>query len=221
MIRTYQQILAVFFCVIVYATPIYSFNHHFLSDEFIQQIYNKHGDYPARRFKAWRKVIESSKSLNEMNKIAKVNDFFNQLRYMSDISYKGEPDYWMTPVEFLIAGGGDCEDFSIAKYFTLLALGIPAEKLRITYVKALNLNQAHMVLAYYPKPHAEPFVLDNLTANVLRASKRKDLKPVYSFNGNGLWLAKQRGEVQRVGSSKNLSKWQKVIKRMRKEGEKQ
>jgi len=221
MMRTHQQILSVIFYVIVFSSPLYSFNYHFLSDEFIQKIQKKHGDYPARRFKAWRKVVRNSMALSDLEKISKVNDFFNQLNYMSDISYKGEPDYWMTPVEFLVAGGGDCEDFSIAKYFTLLALGIPAKKLRITYVKALNLNQAHMVLAYYPKPNAEPFVLDNLTAKVLRASKRKDLKPIYSFNGDGLWLAKQRGEVQRVGSSDKLSKWQKVIKRMRKEGEKQ
>lgn len=32
---------------------------------------------------------------------------------------------WKTPKEFLIDGEGVCEDFAIAKYFTLLELGIP------------------------------------------------------------------------------------------------
>ncbi len=31
----------------------------------------------------------------------------------------------------LVKGAGDCEDYSIAKYFTLRRLGIPSEKLRV------------------------------------------------------------------------------------------
>jgi len=62
----------------------------------------------------------------------------------------------------LASNGADCEDFSIAKYFALKELGVPIQRLRITYVKAVRLNQAHMVLAYYPEPDAVPLILDNL-----------------------------------------------------------
>lgn len=183
-------------------------------------IYEKqHGEMAKRRLIAWQKLIKKNKHATISKKLSIVNDFFNQLRYRSDISFVGKTDYWMTPVEFLIKAGGDCEDFSIAKYFTLLALDIPINKLRITYVKSLTLNQAHMVLAYYENNNAEPLILDNLMSKIKKASQRKDLKPVYSFNGKSLWLNKLRGQSSRIGSSDNLSKWQSMLKRMKNVGE--
>ncbi len=53
------------------------------------------------------------------------------------------------PLEFLGSNAGDCEDFTIAKYFSLLELGVSDKKLRLVYVKTIELNQFHMVLAYY------------------------------------------------------------------------
>ena len=71
-------------------------------------------------------------------------------------------------------------------------MGIPAKNMRLTYVKALRLNQAHMVLTYFISPENDPLVLDNLDKKISPAAIRDDLQPVYSFNGDGLWLAKKR-----------------------------
>lgn len=71
-----------------------------------------------------------------------------------------------------------------------------------------------MVLTYYEKPDQVPLVLDNLIPEILPASKRKDLVPVYSFNGSGLWLAKSRGKGEKVGSSGRLKRWQDLLRRM-------
>ena len=71
-------------------------------------------------------------------------------------------------------------------------MGLDTAKLRIHYVKATTLNQAHMVLAYYSTPNAEPPILDNLNKLIKPASQRPDLRPVYSFNADNLWLAKTR-----------------------------
>jgi predicted transglutaminase-like cysteine proteinase len=121
----------------------------------------------------------------------------------------------------LASNGGDCEDFSIAKYFSLVALGVSIDKLRITYVKARDYNpvsQAHMVLTYYATPGVMPLVLDNLIPEIKPASQRPDLTPVYSFNGDGLWLAKARGDGKAVkGGSGNISLWRGLIARMGKE----
>lgn len=137
----------------------------------------------------WEALIKSSAALPEPDKLNEVNRFFNRkVRFVDDIQLWRENDYWATPVEMLVKGAGDCEDYSIAKYFTLRRLGIPSEKLRITYVKALNYNQAHMVLTYYASPSAEPLVLDNLINDIRPASQRKDLLPVYAFNAEGLYL---------------------------------
>lgn len=115
--------------------------------------------------------------------------FFNdRLLFRDDRVIWNQGDYWASPIEALRKGAADCEDYAIAKYLTLRQLGVASEKLRITYVKALRLNQAHMVLTYYPTPTAIPLVLDNLTGKIQPATQRTDLLPVYSFNGEGLWL---------------------------------
>ncbi len=119
-------------------------------------------------------------------------------------------------MEFLASGAGDCEDFSIAKYFTLRELGVPDEKLRITYVKAVELDQAHMVLSYFANPGEEPLILDNLISEIRPASSRKDLVSVYNFNGDGLWLSRQRGEGVRVGESNKIKTWTELRRRLQK-----
>ncbi len=120
-------------------------------------------------------------------------------------------------MQALQRGAADCEDYAIAKYFSLRQLGVPSHKLRITYVKALRLNQAHMVLTYYPSPGAEPLVLDNLIDAIRPAGQRNDLKPVYAFNAEGLWVPGPQGGKQ-VGDSKRLSRWQDLLKKMQAEG---
>jgi predicted transglutaminase-like cysteine proteinase len=159
-------------------------------------------------------MIKSSSDLDDMQKLAVTNEFFNRLTFVSDIDHWGKEDYWATPVQMLASNGGDCEDFSIAKYFTLRQMGIPAERMRLTYVKALELNQAHMVLTYYSTPDADPLVLDNLVTDIRTSSSRTDLLPVYSFNGSGLWLVKARGMDQHVGDPNRLSRWKEVIARI-------
>nr|WP_241492064.1 transglutaminase-like cysteine peptidase [Pseudomonas sp. TTU2014-080ASC] len=168
------------------------------------------------RILAWEEQIKANLTSSEREKLNDINRFFNrQVRFSDDINVWRQNDYWATPVEMLTKGAGDCEDYSIAKYFTLRRLGIPSEKLRITYVKALNYNQAHMVLTYYATPTSEPLVLDNLINDILPASQRKDLLPVYSFNAEGLYLP---GSNNKKSDTKKLSRWQDLLKKMRTEG---
>jgi len=71
-----------------------------------------------------------------------------------------------------------------------------------------------MVLAYYSTPEAEPLILDNLINDIKPASIRNDLVPVYSFNGEGLWLSKIRGqEGKRIGGADKLKNWQDLLTR--------
>ena len=172
----------------------------------VNAVRNVYGERAAQRVRTWRNEIHQLFSLPERKKLEQVNNFFNQLYFVDDIKLWGKNDYWATPLEFLGSNAGDCEDFTIAKYFSLLELGISDKKLRLVYVKALNINQFHMVLAYYAKPSSEPILLDNLNPSILRASKRRDLLPIYSFNGKNLWLMKSK-KGQLAGNSSRLSLW--------------
>jgi len=176
------------------------------------------------RLKSWKGMLQegSRPDSSELERLKLVNTFFNKnIRFGTDPEVWGQEDYWATPMETLGRGSGDCEDFAIAKYFSLLALGVPEPKLRFVYVRALlQQGQAlrvepHMVLAYYKSPGAEPLVLDNLASIIAIASQRSDLTPVYSFNQEGYFNG-----VLRTALSKGtrLSRWEDLLLRVTSEG---
>ena len=176
---------------------------------------SKYGSVARQKIEAWDSMIESAKNQSILNQLQMVNDFFNKIPYKTDMAHWGKKDYWATPIEFMGTNGGDCEDYAIAKYFSLIKLGVPDSKLRITYVSYSkansNYDQAHMVLSYYHKTGAEPVILDNINKTLQPASKRTDLKPVYSFNASGLWQSQTKGET-RAGDN-NLKSWKDLMSR--------
>lgn len=162
----------------------------------------------ARRIDDWRNMLERASGYQGMRQLEEVNHFFNKrVPFRDDDKHWGMVDYWATPFEALVTNGGDCEDYVIAKYYSLLKLGVDVSQLRITYVKAIRLNQAHMVLTYFPTPDAVPYVLDNLIPQIRSASDRPDLDPVYSFNGDGMWLDKMKGQGILLGNPNKLDLW--------------
>jgi predicted transglutaminase-like cysteine proteinase len=187
-----------------------------INRELLKQAEIKYGKDAATRLLEWEDMIRRDNTKTDREKIEKVNQFFNtRIRFVNDIDLWGVQDYWATPFETLCRKAGDCEDFAIAKFFTLKAIGMPEEKLNIMYVKALQYGIAHMVLAYYSSPGAEPLILDNLIDGISPASKRPDLLPVFGFNGGGLWTAKQRSQGKLAGSSSDrLKPWQELQKKM-------
>lgn len=160
---------------------------------------------------------QRQRSGSDLELLNAVNAFFNGVSYVTDLTQWGMDDYWASPAEMLASNGGDCEDYSIAKYFALKELGVPIERLRITYVKAVRLNQAHMVLAYYAEPNAVPLILDNLEGKVRPASERTDLVPVYSFNDEDLLLSRPGQPDARAGSPTQIRLWRGLLDKLEKE----
>lgn len=189
-----------------------------ISQKKLNKITKKYGEKAKKRAVILDKILHNAKNKDTLHKLKDVNDFWNKIKYRRDKSVWGKKDYWASPFEFLGRGAGDCEDYAIAKYYSLRELGIPEKKLRITYVKLLRrrtkYEEAHMVLTYYHKPGATPIVLDNVNKKLKLASKRKDLRPVYSFNASGLWQAKNKGKTSlRVGKN-NLRNWKSLMGRI-------
>ena len=194
-------------------------------DRLVTTMIARFGQGSAAIYRDWRKMQEGANSLETTEKLRRVNEFFNRrIRFGEDQEIWGQSEYWATPMETLGKGAGDCEDFTIAKYFSLLELSVPNERLRLIYVKARlggpnsKLVQAHMVLAYYPTPDAEPFVLDNLITEIRPASRRPDLIPIFSFNSQGIWQGAEAGSEPGSGGVGRLSRWQELLARARAEG---
>ena len=184
------------------------------SEKLFRKVATKYDKKAELRARSWQTLITNNKTKDLEEQLFEVNRFFNKIEFKDDIEHWGKNDYWATPLEFLGTNAGDCEDFTIAKYVTLIELGIPDEKLRLMYVTATRPRQAHMVLAYYETPNAVPLVLDNIIKRILPASQRRDLLPVYSFNGQGLWLAKAQGRGRKMQSGNNNKLWKDVNNRM-------
>ncbi|MEL4181328.1 transglutaminase-like cysteine peptidase [Roseateles sp. PN1] len=164
-------------------------------------------------------LIERATAMDEVARVSEVNGFVNKhIEFRDDIEVWGKIDYWASPLESLAKGQGDCEDYAIAKYFALLSAGMPVAKLRMVYVRASlgGRSIAHMVLAYYAQPSAEPLILDNLIADVRPASQRPDLQPVFSFNGEGLWQGV--GATSAGDPLQRLSLWRDLLAKARAEG---
>ena len=171
---------------------------------------------------AWSRMQSNALSEPKPAQLQEVNRFFNRnIRYTEDIQLWKKSDYWATPLETLGMRAGDCEDYAIAKYLTLLNLGVPVNQLRLIYVKAQiggpqsKIFQAHMVLGYYSSANAVPQIMDSLISDILPANKRPDLHPVFSFNSEGLWIGNQQTNADPTA---RLSRWRDLLTRVQAEG---
>jgi predicted transglutaminase-like cysteine proteinase len=176
-------------------------------------------------FNEWLLTMQNGAELPIESRLQKINNYINRkILYTDDIEAWGQSDYWATPLESLAKGKGDCEDYVIAKYFSLRNMNIPDNQLRLIYVKARiggansTIQQAHMVLAYYPAGEAEPLILDNLISDIRAASRRTDLTPIFSFNGQGVFAGAASNSNVGPGGTSRLSRWQDLLERARKEG---
>ncbi len=179
----------------------------YVDDELMQRIVGKYKIYAKKRFMYLQKTLDSVKNEDELSKLKAVNDYYNGVRYTSDMKLYKKSDYWATPWEFLGKDRGDCEDYVISKYFALVYLGIDSKKLFFTYVKSTKFKETHMVLTYFKTPRSEPLVLDNNNFKIFPASKRKDLIPIYNFNGESLYKAAKVGSGKKLKNNKSHKKW--------------
>jgi predicted transglutaminase-like cysteine proteinase len=190
-----------------------------------QQLIARFGPARVVLLKDWLQMVNSAKPLAEEAKLKHVNDFINRnIAFEDDISVWQQSDYWATPLETIGQGRGDCEDFAIIKYVSLRMAGVPDGKLRLVYARATlttptgTVRQAHMVLAYYAVPNAEPLVLDNLDTTIRPASRRPDLQPVFSFNNEGIFASVSGRDKAAAGGIGRLSRWEDTLRRILADG---
>ncbi len=134
----------------------------------------------------WDALLEKLQGQPEMKQLQAVNDFFNKnVPYVEDIVNWGVEDYWSTPYEFM-ARGGDCEDYAIAKYFSLKRLGIPESRMRLMIVQDFNLGgEMHAILEV--RVNGTPYILDNQAAQVISEAEIFHYQPLYAINQENWW----------------------------------
>mgnify|MGYP003143547727 CR=1 FL=1 len=140
----------------------------------------------SRGLRIWAETVNQLASIPAARRLAAVNSAINKVgRYRSDAAVYGVPDYWASPVEFF-TNGGDCEDFALAKYWTLKALGARSEDMRVVVVKIRSSSEGHALLQVGRSNGAH--LMDNRTNAVSRAAVDRRYAPIYAVSNAGSWL---------------------------------
>jgi predicted transglutaminase-like cysteine proteinase len=138
------------------------------------------------KVQSWRAAIERLQGGAGLELLTAVNSAVNKLiSYRDDMTAYGKVDHWATPMESL-AGYGDCEDYALVKYLSLIELGLPHDQMRIVILKDNARNIGHAVLAV--TLNERTYVLDNVIARPTLDSALTHYQPIYSFNQTRQWL---------------------------------
>ncbi len=168
-----------------------------------------------KRIENYENLKYKIKDFSVIRKLSHINSFYNKILPQNDKQKYGINDFWSTRKEFLIAGKGDCEDYAIAKYFSLIEVGIPKEKLYLAIVKVKGAPSDHMVLFYLKNKNTIPLVIDNLSFKVVPLTKRKKLEPVVIFNENDSYVLKNSFLSKKVKINwENNNKWAKLLEKV-------
>jgi len=146
-------------------------------------------DNSSMEIKAWEKDIALFKELSTTRqKIEAVNNYINaRVEYRPDIEVWGKTDYWASVDETLTKGYGDCDDYAIAKYFTLKEVGFSEDDMRIVVLKDHSINQIHAVLSV--NVNGAEYILDNQSPYLRTDHQLTYYEPIYSINETRWWRA--------------------------------
>ena len=133
----------------------------------------------------WKDLKKKTSGRSFLEQLDIVNRFWNLWPYRSDQEVYRKQDYWAAPYEFLIQSG-DCEDYCIAKYYTLKELGVPVDDMRIVVVRETIRNIGHAILVVYRGN--DIYILDNLSNDVRQAERVRNYLPQFSVNEKHRWI---------------------------------
>lgn len=136
----------------------------------------------------WKRFLSTIKNKDRVSQLRAVNAYMNRAPYIVDPINYGVPDYWATPRQFFIKDG-DCEDYAIAKYLSMRALGLTADAMRIVVLQDENLRLAHAILAV--RIGGDILILDNQIKQVVSHRRIRHYRPIYSVT-EGAWFLHRR-----------------------------
>lgn len=201
--------------MLLVTTIVFANSYPTFSNKELQKIQQNSGTIACNRIEDYLQTMKKFKHLPKRIQLTKVNTYLNQLLPQVDTLNQKCTDYWETPKEFLEIGYGDCEDYVIIKYFTLIKLGFAKNRLFFTTVREKHSGQYHMVLSYFEDFHKQPLVLDNLSFRILDLRKRDDLKVDRFINHQGVFKLDEQNKLYWV--SRTHKKFDILLARINKE----
>lgn len=133
----------------------------------------------------WYEMVQDLRGQSRFAQMVGVHRWLNRYKYITDDRLWGKSDFWETPGQF-VTMSGDCEDYSIAKYYTLKALGWRDEDLRVVVLQDTVRGIPHAVLAV--NFEGENYILDNLATEPLQDKYLRQYTPYYAVNATSRWV---------------------------------
>lgn len=133
-----------------------------------------------------RRMVGVVPSADFAAKLQQVNQRVNRsLRYQEDKTVWGVEDYWASPAETLAKGTGDCDDFAIVKYFSLLDSGVSAQQMRLVILQDQQIGILHAVLAVTHE--GRTYILDNRFDHIYTDTTMRYYRPIYALSTTRWW----------------------------------
>lgn len=131
----------------------------------------------------WLEIEAAASKLSGQEQLAYVHGRINRsIAYATDFSAQGEADHWASPLE-AVEKIGDCEDYAIAKYLMLRALGRPAEDLKLVVLFQPWSGLYHAILAVRS---GEGWThLDNQHATLTREQDYRGVRAIATLDETG------------------------------------
>ncbi len=136
------------------------------------------------KVREWKSFLGTLRGADPATQIEAVNQYMNDVTYITDKKNYGRDDYWATVSEFL-ERGGDCEDYALAKYHSLIQLGFQPKQLRLVILYDENKHINHAVLAVAHQGAWK--ILDNQSQTVRNDDEISYYKPIYAISRNNWW----------------------------------
>jgi len=212
---TYQRISIKTLLFIFFYISLFAQSYPFFTQKELNNIEKHNGKISKNRVMDYQKNMYLIKTYPKAKQLIRVNFYLNQLLPQYDDVIQKKEDYWATPKEFLITGYGDCEDYAIIKYYSLIKLGFDEKKLFITTVREKYSGGYHMVLSYFKNKNQSPLILDNLSFKVLNLKTRKDLKADLFINSTGVYKLSEKNILIKVADY--ATQYKELVEKIQKE----
>ncbi len=204
-----KLVLLILFSSTIILAQIYP---HFTTNDYIS-IEQKSGKIAKNRAIDYQKKLRYIKKHTKEKQLNMINHYLNQLLPQYDDIIQKKEDYWSSPKEFLTMGYGDCEDYVIIKYFSLIKLGFDEKKIFITTVHEKYTGSYHMVLSYFKDKDKSPLVLDNLSFRVLDLNTREDIQADIFINSNGVYKMNENKKLYKIANK--AQQYENLMKKVR------
>ena len=130
-------------------------------------------------------IVDAAHLREGRARLGEINRAINlAIRATNDLAQHGQVDVWSSPLATLERGGGDCEDYAIAKFVALRRAGVASDDLRIVILRDTIHGEDHAVAA--ARLDGRWLMLDNRRMAMVADTDVRNFRPTFVIGQHGV-----------------------------------